>query len=461
VRNRVRVTLGCAFVCLMFVVSAGVARSLKAKRCPRGSSVVSVAGRSACWRLPRISGKLNGPALSEGTESVAVGSASAALAQAGSNGESLDGALALGEPTLDSMLATTIAGANREEGLVLARDSSLPPYSIEEIPAPSGEAGGGAKLTVPPTTITKGAFSLTLSGTAQFTSFVDQCPNDSGNSIGNTAGSLTFHAVLSGPLGVSGVLDATAQVTARLTGHVGQDGKLKDYDADVHASGSAKGGVTAVGVIPVYKLNDLGSLHIVLVGLTLGESGNPKLLDSFLAGGSGHIGLINYRGTDIGGSVDAQGNLVGQTAQGIGAVAELGTVLLADGAFPPAQKNWYDYAACLTAKFDPSSLEHLKGGSTKTIQVSVGSVRDGKDVKIPLDAKASSGSSVTPSQQTAKPGQPAQFRFTISKNETEYSTLSVSGTSNRGRVVGLISTVPRPICGIPPHAREPHSMPRC
>ena len=456
-----RITLGCAFVCLMFVVSAGVAHPLKAKRCQRGSSVVSVAGRSACWRLPRISGKIGGPALSEGTESVAVGSATAALAQAGSNGESLDGALALGVPTLDSMLTNTIAYANRETGLPLARDSSLPPYTVEEIPAPSGEAGGGAKLTVSPTTITKGAFSLTLSGTAQFTSFVDQCPDDSGNSIGNTTGSLTFHAVLSGPLGVSGVLDATAQVTARLTGHVGQDGKLKDYDADVHASGSAKGGVTAVGVIPVYKLNDLGSLHVVLVGLTLGESRDPKQFDSFLAGGAGHVTLINYRGTDIGGSVDAQGNLVGESAQGIAAMAEMGTVLLADGAFPPAQQHWYDYAACLTAKFDPSSLEHLSGGSTKTIQVSVGSVRDGKDVKIPLDAKASSGSSVTPSQQTAKPGQPAQFRFTISKNETEYSTLSVSGTSNRGRVVGLISTVPRPICGIPPHAREPHSMPRC
>jgi hypothetical protein len=185
------------------------------------------------------------------------------------------------------------------------------------------------------------------------------------------------------------------------------------------------------------------------------------LFDSFLAGGSGHVTLINYRGTDIGGSVDAQGNLVGDSAQGIGAMAELGTVLLADGAFPPAQKNWYDYAACLTAKFEPSSLEHVKGGTTKTIRVSVASVRDGKDVKIPLDAKASSGSAVTPSQQTAKPGQPAEFRFTVSKNETEYSSLSVSGTSNRGRVVGTLSAVPGPICGIPPQARKPHSKPRC
>jgi hypothetical protein len=39
--------------------------------------------------------------------------------------------------------------------------------------------------------------------------------------------------------------------------------------------------------------------------------------------------------------------------------------------------------------------------------------------------------------------------------------LFVSGTSNRGRVLGTLSAVPGPICGIPPHARAPHSMPRC
>jgi hypothetical protein len=267
-----------------------------------------------------------------------------------------------------------------------------------------------------------------------YSGFADRCPDAhgeiNGRSEAHAGGSLDANGV--GPNGSVAVnLSGGAQGRGTFKAHVGADGKISHYDIEIDVV------VTYNGIRPGLflgigrrKANERYELHMSLMHLHLGQYPSPSEWQTGLrtatvkTSGFARFGLGAGRlsAADVKDYSDAAGHALALS------------VAFADQALEKSQKNFYDDAACLRAKFEPGSLSGVAPGSTNPVGVTVSSVRDGQPVSMPVTLKAAPGG-VTP-KRAQSGASPIQANLTVSQKPNDTTTMSVDGTSSRGRLTG-------------------------
>ena len=328
------------------------------------------------------------------------------LARLGKKAAPARRALDVTPPALVAALARVLA-VTGDGG---AHAAAAAPPVLTVIPAPPGQVGNGVS-TEGSATVSHGSQQITESIAIRRTGFAEQCPDTTGVATGTAGNAFNQSFDVTGlPFGARLMATGSGDSSATLTGHVGADGKLSYYDADVHGEIRGDGTITVLGHA-FRTLDNSLVVHIVLLHLLPGVPLSKQLTPEHV----GQVSLTGHEndGTPVSGlATDEEGNLTESFAQGI--IITLASIIKdsGDAAYASAQRHWYDDDACLKARFTPDSLQQVDPGSVHNVSVSVASVRDGSDVRIPLTASASNGS-VSPGHGTAGPSAPAQFTFTV------------------------------------------------
>ena len=214
----------------------------------------------------------------------------------------------------------------------------------------------------------------------------------------------------------------TGKAEATGTGHVGDDGRLIDFDLSV--------------TINVRQTDTLygpaGLVH-----------GTPQATEFSMHVAVSHIALSGPIPLP---DIDTPGTTL---------VTWIGNMNKADGVlrsymlYPPiverfrealagAQSNFYDLAACMKAVYDPPSIT-LNPGEHRQIHATIASTVDGRPVPMNVTATAADGAVSTPASQHEDDGNVVYDYQAPGKPVTTATRLT--GTSKRGRLGGAQVTV--------------------
>jgi hypothetical protein len=288
-----------------------------------------------------------------------------------------------------------------------------------------GQLGDGINVKVDTVRSVNGV-EIGFGNDLELASFADACPDKAGDVTGTTLINYALRVSARGNAKDRAVAFAGgAQVRGDGTfqAHVGADGKIRDYDLQVKVTIVYDGPRPGLFGIGTRIAHERIEQKLSFVHLRVGKVTTNDFVAAFskaTLSGSGfglyisRADFANYRET-----------VINEIALLYG---------FSEAALERSQKNFFDEAKCLTAKFDPASLSGVAPGSTNPVGVTVSSVRDGQPVSMPVTLKAAPGD-VTP-KQARSGSSPIQANLTVSQKPNETTTLGVDGTSNRGRLTG-------------------------
>jgi hypothetical protein len=446
-----RAAAAAALAVIAIVVAAGTGTADAAPR-PPGCRADAVAiahhGHRVCLALSALRRRQG--AAAAGTPRLLVVGASAGLARRLGNRSARRlpaRARALGLELARQAAARRSApavatGARRHRGAHAAQTSTgpLPDGGTETVvvqPAPPGQsgAGGSASITKEVTMSGKQVVATAGFGTEQFAQL---CPGVAGEDPGRV--SFHYSTELTVPLEHRLRLVVASQFdgTGRVTGHVGPNGRLRDFDLAVDLTIAARGRIIGpAGVIHGDPVERPLRIRAVFVGLhpadALGE-----MLDT------AHIGSLSISGPEGSGRIEARDGGLFMPKEFIDGYLT-GAMLLADharSALHDTEGHYFDGALCLTAAFTPGTLPDTLIGERRDAAVAVVSKVDGKEQSFDLDLTPSRAD-VSATRVHAAPGAPAAFWMVPSApglRAGAYAGVEVGGTSVRGRVSGSLLT---------------------
>ena len=289
--------------------------------------------------------------------------------------------------------------------------------------APEGQLGSGFSVTGTQG-VTVGGQRIDVTVGMGDDKFVEACPRAGGLVPGRAGMHWALGAKGSLPHRFTVSEGMTMDGKAKLTGHVGADGKLRDYDMAAEVEFDLRRTVRGPAGL-VHAGSDGARLHARFV--LLGLQADTPIREWFDAD---HLSMEHVL------SVLEPGAVMGK-ADGTAIVTI--TMLLkmnADFAMREAQKHYYDDAACLRADY---ALSTLRPGERRDVPVAVRSTVDGAAQSIDLDVTGV-GLTVTPARVHAAPSAPARLTIRAPAREGGVG-LKVDGTSVRGRVTATRNTV--------------------
>ena len=214
----------------------------------------------------------------------------------------------------------------------------------------------------------------------------------------------------------------------RVTGHIGEDAKLKDYDLDVQVKALDNDG-------------NIWTSDSHVKGIKPGATANEV---KFVEGYPTRIRIQRPdNGRSAAENAHAQAALEKVTWAALQHANAEGNRFLHE-----AQNTWYDASSCITVSWKPADLSGLKPGEVKVVRVKLESAVDGKAVKQELKAAGKGGAKVTPGK--TKNGSTAKLKITAPKSRRERviarvvparatgAAVEVTGVSRRGRSLGRI-----------------------
>jgi hypothetical protein len=336
-------------------------------------------------------------------------------------------------------------GARRvaRQGRTLLRQANVLKARISETAAAASSAPIVRPATPREGQITTGGSARNVqpsgSGTAEVsvddTGRVAECPTAEGQLPGSVRYGIGQKVTVPLPgrarrrfVGESSVL-----ATAKLTGHVGGDARLRSYDlvgeVRVRSSGRELG---PAGI--VHKTHDKPvdmRVRISLTGLRPGMTSatmiSPARTKSITFTEGGRSGQATR---------DARGN-IRMPVQIQEAVSAFLLILprKAESLLESAERVYHDRAACLAATFQPSRLS-LTAGSASPLRATVAR-RDGTRAALALEA-STSDARVSPDRSETTATAPARFNVTPTASAGE-ARVFVEGRSREGRVRGSVA----------------------
>jgi hypothetical protein len=213
-----------------------------------------------------------------------------------------------------------------------------------------------------------------------------------------------------------------ASVVSNVTGRVGDNARLIDYDLTLTVTLAGDGHLVNQQTGQVSQLlAGQASITYTFTGLKLGE----RLSEAQLLFGRLRSSV------NVSGPIDASQAKI--SAQTLVQIAQI----FVDEQFQRAQRGWDEDAECLPVKFTPDPLQ-LAPGASDQVSVGVTSRLDGQPVDIELTATPPSGGSVAPATARTN-GATADFRVTAPREKGSYYQLVVEGVSRRGRARGYLA----------------------
>jgi hypothetical protein len=264
-----------------------------------------------------------------------------------------------------------------------------PSYSGGKIDAPPGQLGSGDAF--------KGSSATrvgnhTLDASIDFArhEFVQRCPGAEGKLPGDVG--IHWETGVDAPLPrrLRVHTNLASDLQADVSGQVGADGRLRDYDL-------------AIDLLVEVRLRVLGP-----AGLVHGTPGHGRI--------RARIVLVGLR-------PDTPPDRILRPET----LDRFEIDLLAEG-FEG------DRAACLKAVFDPADLGKLDPGAKRDVGVAVRATADDQEQSMDLVVSAT-GASASANQVHAAPDRPGRVSITAAAKEQPIA-LTVNGTSIRGRVTG-------------------------
>jgi hypothetical protein len=384
------------------------------KRCPKAAIRVTIDGRKGCVRLRDLGPRKPSPQAARQQAIAAFTSPSAFRHLAGPKLAKHAGKLSRAARSLLKPAAARLPGPR--------------PLALTTTPhqPPAGSVGSGGTVENDSKTGNGGSGSARMTQRA----FVKECPQPGGKLPGDGEAAIEVKMTAPLPEGVGRrrlEVSSKGSLDAELEGHVGDDARLRDYDLDVrikvkrHLRVLGPAGLEHLGTRPAETI----AVSLSLTGL---KPGRPVGKENF----------SQVRITDPGSPevVAGQEYLSFRTSSVESAMALLSWFKgSADDAMERAERIYHDDAGCLKATFDPATLS-MRANEPRPVGVTVAD-REGRPVALNLVAQAS-GAQVAPPAVATNAAGAASFTLTPQAGAASAS-LTVAGTSNRGRVRGAVS----------------------
>ena len=262
--------------------------------------------------------------------------------------------------------------------------------------------------------------------------FADACPAVGGLLHGKvrTHYSISSTAPLPRRLNVTQGFNFEAKAT--LTGHVGADGKLRDYDLATEVEFWVRVTVRGpTGLVHGEPFQVRHHTRVVFVGLKRGGDFKSWVNRDHI--GSEHVlSLLEPAGASVGPN---DGKVLGFAWSTLKDAA--------DDVLGDAEKHYFDAAACLSARFTPDPVPPLRPTEPRGLAVAV-TGKDGAPQSFDLDLTADNATLSAPRVHAA-PSTPAAFTVRAADREG-HATISAGGVSDRGRLKGEAASRSRIRC---------------